>query len=277
MRAYLINLDESRDRLAYMCASLARANVKFERVAAVAGANLAADERARYLDARPGCSLAPGEIGAFLSHQLAWQTILKRGDTWAAVLEDDAVVAPALGWYLDQFPEATPAALIKLETMKHVVDVGPPVASLAGVQLCELRSDHRGAAGYIIHRDTAATLLQGTQHEPDAIDVIFCRAYRRRPGMRVLQTVPALVIQSIFVDGRFPSVHGHRGPPIRRRGGKVREAGRAFERRIRIVTKYVERMARRTRRMEVPFVDHDGALISATHGLPKEGAQNSSS
>jgi len=249
---YVINLDESKDRLANITRSLALLGVPFERIPAVAGARLPSRVRDEFLETRRGCRLTPGEIGCFLSHHLAWQTLLSSGQTWATILEDDAVISPMFGVYLSQFPEMWPPALIKIETFRAPIEIGPLIATVANLRVCELRSEHKGTAGYTVHRQTAALLLEATANESEPIDAIFTKPYIARREFRPLQLVPALVMQ----NAAFASDIGPlRRPKKARANGRGRNFLRAAERQIRKAVKRLKHPLVGTRSLVVPFAE----------------------
>ena len=92
-KTFLINLDKSMDRLAYSEKVLAEHNINFERVSAIYGADLTAQEvNQAYNDQLPNAyykKLNIGEIGCYLSHRKVWQKILDQKLDFAVVLEDD--------------------------------------------------------------------------------------------------------------------------------------------------------------------------------------------
>lgn len=92
-KTFLINLDKSMDRLAYSEKVLAEHNINFERVSAIYGADLTAQEvNQAYNDQLPNAyykKLNIGEIGCYLSHRKVWQKILDQNLDFAVVLEDD--------------------------------------------------------------------------------------------------------------------------------------------------------------------------------------------
>jgi len=92
VRAFVINLDRSPDRLHFMQAQAERHGLPFERVPAVDGYDVP-DEFARYFaHYRTGEAplLAPGAIGCYASHIKTWRIIRDRGLPFAMVMEDDA-------------------------------------------------------------------------------------------------------------------------------------------------------------------------------------------
>jgi glycosyl transferase family 25 len=237
--------------------SLSRAGVSFERIPAVAGAGLSLHERKEFIDARRNCRLTPGEIGCFLSHQKAWRSFIQADEPWAAIFEDDAIVSPRLGAFLEEIPNKIASGLIKIETMRYEVEVGPRISTIAGLELCELRSDHPGLAGYLVDRATATFLLEITAREYGPIDSIFTSRYLALPNLRIMQVVPALVVQSNIADGRFPSLMDRPPRPQRRRRGPIGLFLRSIERKVRPVVKAVKYFIAGKRVLVIPLAEED--------------------
>ena len=99
MKAYLINLDRSPDRLAEADAQLRAAGVAYERVPAVDGRTLGwAGLRGRVSRFRfflvHGRLPTPGEVACACSHLEAYRRLLASGEGAALVFEDDAALDP---------------------------------------------------------------------------------------------------------------------------------------------------------------------------------------
>ncbi len=94
MRAFLINLDRDKDRLAAADSQLRALGIAYERVPAVSGKNLTKAEirkhvsRLRALFAN-GTMYTPGQIGCALSHMNIYRRMLSENVPVALVMEDD--------------------------------------------------------------------------------------------------------------------------------------------------------------------------------------------
>jgi glycosyl transferase family 25 len=91
---FLINLDDSTDRLEKSQKRLAQQGIEFERVSGVKGAELSEKEVLKHYDpnlnkAGYHYELSRGQIGCYFSHRKAWQRILDSGADYGIVLEDD--------------------------------------------------------------------------------------------------------------------------------------------------------------------------------------------
>lgn len=117
---FLINLDDSTERLKHCCEELSKFSIPFERISGVYGKHLTEAQLNQHYSQtlnervfhRP---LGLGEIGCYLSHRKAWQTIVDRKLPYAIVLEDDFNLVGALSDVVSQI-DALPLdwELIKL-------------------------------------------------------------------------------------------------------------------------------------------------------------------
>ncbi len=99
MRFYVINLDRSPDRWAWIERDAARHVLTVERVTAVDGKAAALEEWVdvdhRAFRRLHGRTILPGEYGCYRSHLRALDAVLASGDEVAIVAEDDAVLDAA--------------------------------------------------------------------------------------------------------------------------------------------------------------------------------------
>lgn len=201
MKTYLINLDRSPGRLAFMTGQLQAQRIEFERIAAVDGAKLDAS-------AWPGRHL--GIIGCFLSHRNAWQRLLSTEASHAAVLEDDAWLSPDLATILrEESWIPGDADVVKIETTGTKVFLSSQgYEAPCKRTVRRLQTIHEGSAGYIISRSGARRLLDMSGRVPEPVD-FFMFSQRALASSTVYQMVPALVRQRSTQDneaiGEFSS------------------------------------------------------------------------
>lgn len=93
-KVFLINLDKSQDRFELCRQSFERYNIDFERVPAVYGKDLSAQQIEQFYDSKRNVtgykkSLSIGELGCYLSHIKCWQKIVEQDLDYALILEDD--------------------------------------------------------------------------------------------------------------------------------------------------------------------------------------------
>ena len=94
---FVINLERSPERLESSQQQLAEQGLSFERINAIDGAMLTAAQINSHYNAELNKQnyhypLSPGQIGCYLSHRKAWQTIVDRQLDYAIVLEDDFIL-----------------------------------------------------------------------------------------------------------------------------------------------------------------------------------------
>ena len=208
MRIYLINLGRRPDRLAAMTARAEGLGLKLERVEAVDAGAVEPDALDRWFEDRgPLGEIPRGDKACLLSHRLAWQKFLARGDAHAVFLEDDVVLSRGAGALLADgswIPMDT--TVVKLE---HYGPKGQRVllsglkAAKDGFQLGRMLSRHTGAAAYILSRPAAELLVAETRFALPVDHLLF------NPNNSALfdrlapwQLLPAIARQEQFVGAQ---------------------------------------------------------------------------
>ncbi len=87
---YLINLDRAKQRLELMEQEFKKQDMPFQKISAVDAEKL--DKYEFKIKNRYDRKLVPGEIGCYLSHIQALKTFLESGNSYALIIEDDAVL-----------------------------------------------------------------------------------------------------------------------------------------------------------------------------------------
>jgi GR25 family glycosyltransferase involved in LPS biosynthesis len=91
---YVINMDESKDRLQNMITQIPIIGKPFIRIPAIVGKDLNfkdIKDKTNFF-CRNFCSLSM--IGIFMSHYKTWQTILQNNDKFSLIMEDDCELIP---------------------------------------------------------------------------------------------------------------------------------------------------------------------------------------
>ena len=224
MKVHLINLDRSADRLAHMQAVFAGAGVSFERIAAIDGATLSAEELEPF---RPGTAnpneWRAGEVGCFLSHRKAWRRVATSDDRFAAIFEDDIHLSADLGALLassDWIP--ADADIVRLEAFSPMrLVAGRAIPGLAGRKIHRALSGTAGAAGYILAKQAAASLCKTERAHYAAADAFLFKP-KNSPVARRLrryQVVPAVCVQSGVLPGTEVDIQSLIKPRYRRGRG----------------------------------------------------------
>ena len=210
MKVYLVNLDRSPERLAEVDAELRRVGIDYERVSAVDGLKLSADELkanvSRFHAYRCiGRRLRPAEIGCALSHLKVHRMALAgRHPRWA-VIEDD-VVLDADAWRaavetIERTDDPSVPTVWLLNDGHGLADPGrPSVVRLLGNQRGILRT--WGTVGYALNAAAARRILGlawPVRYPADAwttycrkgvdVRVVFPTAVRERPRSSLTSTV----------------------------------------------------------------------------------------
>ncbi len=191
IKILIINLDRSKERLAYQEGQSAKCGLVFTRLRAVEP-NDFSDETFGNLCERWERPMLREEVAGFLSHVSAWQYV-QQSNAPALILEDDVVwscnIANALG------------ALSKMEDIDYVTLEVRGRRKLVSrsktgitkhLNLIRLYQDRSGAAGYVLWPSGAKKLLNRyAKNEVALADAFICRAY----DLKAFQVEPACIIQ----------------------------------------------------------------------------------
>jgi glycosyl transferase family 25 len=203
MRIFLINLARRPDRLAAMTEVGGRQGLTLIRVDAL-DASAAGSLTDRFDDAGPLGEIPVGDKACLLSHRAAWETFMAGSEPYAAVLEDDVILSPSAGRFLqnaDWIPPGT--KLVKLE------HYGPPGQSVLlsdfhdvgnGFRIARMHSRHTGAAAYILSRRAAEILLAERRFNLPVDHLLFnSNNSRLFAKLSPWQLLPAVARQQDFV------------------------------------------------------------------------------
>ncbi|MBN9074742.1 MAG: glycosyltransferase family 25 protein [Rhizobiales bacterium] len=195
MRSVYVNLDRATDRRAWMERQAEIARIEIERVPAVDGRSLTADEIAAVTT---NSRLSKGAIGCFLTHRRIWKDMLESSRSHLAIFEDDARISPSASLFLaDAAWIPADADIVRLEKKQS-----RPVASVASIptlddrELRRLYGKDAGTAGYIISWDCAAILSAClTQLTAEFDQMLFNRRSPICRSLRIYKLYPSLCIQ----------------------------------------------------------------------------------
>lgn len=198
---FLINLDRSPDRLAFMCQQTERAGFAFERVSAVVGAAVPDWLWTQFTGPH---ELTDGEIGCYASHLVVAKHIVDRGLPCAIVLEDDAILD------LDFMSAATAAVQAAPDGWDYIhlcSDFKRSVVSIAeianGRHVVQYTRWPVNTAAYIVSASGAKKWLEPRSRvRPNDMDNRYCWLQ----GLNVYGVYPAPAKQS----NDFESDVGHR-------------------------------------------------------------------
>jgi glycosyl transferase family 25 len=235
MLVQLINLDARPDRLERFAARAAEIGLGFERLAASDGSHPRFGRAAAAIPpTRIGEVVGPRGLACIDSHRRAWQAMLSRDEPVSAVLEDDVYLAFDTASILAD-PSWVPqgADVVRLETMLIRATIGPQVSRTAtGRGVHRLRSIHMGTAGYVVTREGARRLLEGTERPFDTADRMmfdFRTPFSR--GLATYQMSPAPCVQAEHAGGAAPA-WGHSDILSERIGDRRRRGAAAAARHL---------------------------------------------
>ena len=206
LKAYVINLDRSPERMERMRALLCAMKIPFERVTAVDGSVLTHQELKEKVSVELGALPPfPAQLGCFLSHRAVWQRISDSRDDYGLVLEDDVIFARNFAQIIAEpklfngFPD-----IIRLEGWPEKVRIPSDGEVLDdGYKLHRLAWDTSGSCGYLLSRTGAAMLLKAEKHYRYPVDHLLFRA---QSGLSETLSIKAIVPAACF---QYLFYHGH--------------------------------------------------------------------
>jgi glycosyl transferase, family 25 len=262
MQIFVINLDRNPMRWNRMAKILA--GLDFRRVTAVDGKNLGGPEYNK-----PGRQISHEMLSCYnraciLSHRIACQEFLGGSDAYCCVLEDDILISPDFGQYMnrtDWIP--SDAHLVKIETTRNEICVSTKTVTCLNRAATLLRSSHLGSAAYVISRRGAEKILELSAAPDRSIDrVLFDEDGIN--ALRPYQILPALCIQYSWSgqDLLFPEMESTIQPksaipadPARKavRYSVLYKIQREFSRPFRQASTWTALRCQGIRRLSVPF------------------------
>ena len=235
IQAYLINLDRSKKRLAYVRPKIKALGYPFERIRAIDGQSLSTQFIQKHTDnfARTHWNLFSyepnqafflrrGDMGCALSHIKAWKRFLKSNAQYALIFEDDATFnsntlhsvleqlkGHATEWDIVSFDAQTlsafyPAWARTLLKPLPLFELKPPYRVVVYLKQIVLSS------AYLINRQAAQNLIQLALPLKQSLDHFFTRSWELHT--RFVGIEPRLVHQNTH---RFISERQHINSTIR--------------------------------------------------------------
>lgn len=196
MKAYLINLPESKDRKKYACDMLEAVGVEVKVIEAIWGKNLTYPNKqysSLSYKLRHGKKDNYGEVGCYLSHVKALKEFLETEDEFAIICEDDISIRPEFKEVIDKaVQESKRWDILRLSGLRS----GTPV------EICKLDDEfslnvnltrQTGSGCYMVNQKAATILAK----ELIPMRVPLDHAYDREWlwGLKALMIYPILVNQ----------------------------------------------------------------------------------
>lgn len=194
MKILLINLDQSKDRLAQQQAQFNDLGLDFERLSAVSIYDFSEEEykEMAFNNQRP---LKQSELACFLSHKKAWERIVECNEPFI-VLEDDAILVKDFKNILNDLKQFTDIDYVNLEVHGRKKTISKKLAySLADnhYNLFEIYIDRSGTGGYVLYPTGARILLDFMSKRAIGLSDEFIHSCYE---LKAYQIEPAALLQS---------------------------------------------------------------------------------
>ena len=213
-KAFLINLDRSKDRLEVTGKRLDELGMDWQRVAGVDGQQLQLSDyvgvdRSGFLW-QHGRYIEKGDIGCYLSHIKALQAFLASEAAFGLILEDDVDFPDDFLSLVDHFLAACNQwDVLKISGRHHGLPV--PLARLGrDHRLVAFLTRHTGAAAYFVNRFAAQRYIERLLPMRVPYDHVFDRAWHF--GFRFRGVVPLPVTAHSFGESTIKHARKLRKP-----------------------------------------------------------------
>ena len=180
---YIINLDRSKERWAYIKPLVDQLGLPVERISGVEGKLLSDEYVNKNVDQETYLAASPhiptkGAIGCTLSHMKAWKTLLESNFEYAIIFEDDVGFDPIkLRSAIDQLVSNNTLWDLNMFAIS-AGKVWLPIKSLQqGQKLSIYLTRGWCAAAYMINRKAATKLLAKTWPITTSLDFYYTRAW----------------------------------------------------------------------------------------------------
>ncbi|WP_052699443.1 glycosyltransferase family 25 protein [Hyphomicrobium sp. 99] len=170
MDVFLINLERSADRLAFMTGQLGH---RFQRIEAVLGAAVPPHLAPQFSSP---ASLTPGEIGCYASHLLAAEKIVASGRPYALIMEDDVEVGADFFEVARRAVESCPAGWDAISLCGSRLGKGlhEKVEAIGSRHLVKFVRAPKGLGAYILSYNGALRLLHPRRrYRPIDVDMHY--------------------------------------------------------------------------------------------------------
>lgn len=184
IKVYYINLDRSPERKEFMDEQFKMFGIVASRIVAIDGIKLEPEYVDNVTNKQNFMAhfMAPkvGEIGAFLSHKLSWDTISTQEEDFALVIEDDIKVDKKLFKDLD--------VILENITSNDIVDVSGRLGFITNdkkelngdIELTKYSTPPLGMTGKIIGKDAAKKLSRVFPEYLAPVDIMVQKIYQHQ-------------------------------------------------------------------------------------------------
>lgn len=201
IKSYFLNLDRALDRRIFMERQFSRLGLRVERVAAIDGRHLRAEDVEHY---RQGFYhlLLDTEIACFLSHRHCWKLIAKGYASWGCVFEDDVYLSSALPDFLNKGSWPDHIELLSFEKFNETLLCKKnPVWQGEGYEIYQNSVYNPGGGGYIVSKRMAEILVKKSKTFSHLVDGFLFNPRREVPSeYGAYQLNPALCVQGYNIE-----------------------------------------------------------------------------
>lgn len=198
MKIYIINLEQSADRLEYQIKQFEKLGLHFERLNAVSVQDISEEFYLSHI--KYGQRLIKqSEMACFLSHKKAWELVLQQNEP-CVILEDDALLVHDFADLLKDIENKnipSQVDFINLEVQpRNKVLSHKPIYSLLNQEyhLYELLLEKNGTGGYIVFPSGAKKLLNYAEQTLALADAFIYSC----PNLKKTQIEPAVLLQDVI-------------------------------------------------------------------------------
>ena len=191
MKALLINLPKSKDRLNFQKQQLKQLGINFEVIEAT-GINDITESEYRRLSGAWQRLMRRTEVACFMSHLKTWNMVLELNQP-CLILEDDAYLSSCVPSLLSEFNSFKECDLITLENRSRKKIVSKKKQDIScDCHLLELYQDRTGAAGYVLWPSGAQKLIDKyNKGRIGLADAFISSCYT----IKAFQIEPAAIVQ----------------------------------------------------------------------------------
>jgi glycosyl transferase family 25 len=202
LSAFVINLDRSPERWAFMERHCRARGFDVQRVPAVDGRAMPRAEVERRLIRGEGARrISVDEVACFESHKKAWRELIRSGAPWGLVLEDDVYLGLEAASVCVAFTSSAPAGIVKLNAYSRpIYVVETPLWQGGGYKLLAPAQKTIDGSAYLMTREGATAALERFERYSEELDLAL---FDPETGIGVAQVAPALSVQQKFAAFDF--------------------------------------------------------------------------
>lgn len=159
MKAYIINLDNARDRRESMESQVQNSGLIYEFIPAVDGRSIPVSLLS-IIRQEHSYSVTPGEIGCSLSHLMVYKALVSTDDDCALVLEDDISLPDDISKFVNEIEKTIPKNSPCVYLLSHVNHYnGKSIFNLSNGHSVHRVYNAAFSHAYIINKSAARILL----------------------------------------------------------------------------------------------------------------------